>query len=192
MFPSPAAQAGRPVSRQAGEPRQPLACWLTGFLACTRRRARAWTNEIPEIHLSTNRAPFYGRAMERSQLAEYVPVLMLGLLAVAFSFGTLLLSVLVGWRSKRSKIKDTAYECGMLPVGEGSTRMSVKFYLIAMLFILFDIEVVFLYPWAVVYRDLLKDPATRDLILFAMLSFLGVLFVGYLYALKKRAFDWKS
>ena len=130
--------------------------------------------------------------MERSQLAEYVPVLMLGLLAVAFAFGTLLLSVLVGWRSKRSKIKDTAYECGMLPVGEGSTRMSVKFYLIAMLFILFDIEVVFLYPWAVVYRDMLKDPATRDLILFAMLSFIGVLFVGYLYALKKRAFDWKS
>jgi NADH-quinone oxidoreductase subunit A len=130
--------------------------------------------------------------MERSQLAEYVPVLMLGLLAVAFAFGTLLLSVLVGWRSKRSKIKDTAYECGMLPVGEGNTRMSVKFYLVAMLFILFDIEVVFLYPWAVVYRDMLKDPATRDLILFAMLSFLGVLFVGYLYALKKRAFDWKS
>ena len=130
--------------------------------------------------------------MERSQLAEYVPVLMLGLLAVAFAFGTLLLSVLVGWRSKRSKIKDTAYECGMLPVGEGSTRMSVKFYLVAMLFILFDIEVVFLYPWAVVYRDMLKDPATRDLILFAMVSFLGVLFVGYLYALKKRAFDWKS
>ena len=130
--------------------------------------------------------------MERSQLAEYVPVLMLGLLAVAFAFGTLLLSVLVGWRSKRSKIKDTAYECGMLPVGEGSTRMSVKFYLVAMLFILFDIEVVFLYPWAVVYRDMLKDPATRDLILFAMISFLGVLFIGYLYALKKRAFDWKS
>jgi NADH-quinone oxidoreductase subunit A len=130
--------------------------------------------------------------MERSQLAEYVPVLMLGLLAVAFSFGTLLLSVLVGWRSKRSKIKDTAYECGMLPVGEGNTRMSVKFYLVAMLFILFDIEAVFLYPWAVVYRDMLKDPATRDLILFAMISFLGVLFIGYIYALKKRAFDWKS
>jgi NADH-quinone oxidoreductase subunit A len=80
----------------------------------------------------------------------------------------------------------------MLPVGEGSTRMSVKFYLVAMLFILFDIEVVFLYPWAVVYREMLGDPATRNLILFAMVSFLGVLFLGYLYALKKRAFDWKN
>jgi len=126
------------------------------------------------------------------QLKEYVPVLMLGLLALAFASGTLALSVWLGWRSKRSKIKDTAYECGMLPVGEGSTRMSVRFYLVAMLFILFDIEVVFLYPWAVVFKDMLKDPATRNLILGAMVSFLGVLFIGYIYALKKRAFDWKS
>jgi NADH-quinone oxidoreductase subunit A len=130
--------------------------------------------------------------MESSQLLEYVPVLLLGLVAVAFAVGTLVVSVLLGWRGKRSKIKDTAYECGMLPIGEGNTRMSVKFYLVAMLFILFDIEVVFLYPWAVVYREMLQDPATRNMIFFAMISFLGVLFVGYLYALKKRAFDWKS
>ncbi len=70
--------------------------------------------------------------------------------------------------------------------------MSVKFYLVAMLFILFDIEVVFLYPWSAVYKEMLKDPATRNLILGSMVSFLAILFVGYLYALKKRAFDWKS
>ena len=104
----------------------------------------------------------------------------------------ILLSVLLGKRGSRSKIKDTAYECGMLPVGSGSSRMSVKFYLVAMLFILFDIEVVFLYPWAVVYKDMLRDAATRNLILGSMVSFLGILFVGYLYALKKKAFDWKS
>jgi len=68
----------------------------------------------------------------------------------------------------------------------------VKFYLVAMLFILFDIEVVFLYPWAVVYKPMLADPATRDLILVSMVSFIGVLFVGYIYAVKKKAFDWKS
>ena len=130
--------------------------------------------------------------MDDSQLNQYVPVLMLGVVALAFAFGTLLVSVILGWKGKRSKIKDTAYECGMLPIGEGSTRMSVRFYLVAMLFILFDIEVVFLYPWAVVYREMLQDPATRNLILGAMVSFLGILFVGYLYALKKRAFDWKS
>src|SRR5437588_13001910 len=95
--------------------------------------------------------------MEESQLLQYLPVLMLGLLAVAFSFGMLLLSVLLGKKGKRSPIKDTAYECGMLPIGEGSTRLSVQFYLVARLFILFDIGVVFLYPWAVIYREMLKE-----------------------------------
>ena len=127
-----------------------------------------------------------------SQLSQYLAVLLLFALAVAATGGMIALSMLLGKRGATSQIKDTAYECGMLPVGEGSTRMSVKFYLVAMLFILFDIEVVFMYPWAVVYREMLTDPATRNLILFAMLSFLGVLFIGYIYALKKRAFDWKS
>ena len=128
--------------------------------------------------------------MDESQLKQYVPVLLLGLVALAFAFGTLAVSVLVGKRGKRAQIKDTAYECGMLPIGEGSTRLSVKFYLVAMLFILFDIEVVFLYPWAVVYREMLKTDA--NLIFGSMVSFLGILFIGYLYALKKKAFDWKS
>jgi NADH-quinone oxidoreductase subunit A len=122
-------------------------------------------------------------------LMQYAPVLMLLLVALLFAFGTLGISVLFGARGRRNRIKDTAYECGMLPVGEGTTRMSVKFYLVAMLFILFDIEVVFLYPWAVVYRDMLKTNA--DMIFGSMLSFLGILFIGYIYALKKKAFDWK-
>jgi NADH-quinone oxidoreductase subunit A len=128
--------------------------------------------------------------VERSQQLEYLPVLMLLVLAVLFSAGMLIGSVLLGKRGKRLPIKDTAYECGMLPVGPGSTRLSVKFYLVAMLFILFDIEVVFLYPWAVIYKDMLRQQA--GLILGSMLSFIGILFIGYIYALKKRAFDWKS
>ena len=115
---------------------------------------------------------------------------MLGFLAVAFSFGMLVFSVLVGKKGKRPAIKDTAYECGMLPIGEGSTRLSVKFYLVAMLFILFDIEVVFLYPWAAIYREMLATDA--NLIFGSMISFLAILFVGYVYALKKQAFDWKT
>src|SRR5712691_1575607 len=122
--------------------------------------------------------------MEDSQLRQYVPVLMLAVLAIAFSFGMLLLSVALGKKGKRSPIKDSAYECGMLPIGEGSTRLSVKFYLVAMLFILFDIEVVFLYPWAVVYREMLKE--NGGMILGAMVSFMVILFVGYIYAVKKR------
>jgi len=128
--------------------------------------------------------------MEESQLAQYLPVLMLGVLAVVFSFGMLVMSVVLGKRGRRSAVKDTPYECGMVPVGEGNTRFSVKFYVVAMLFILFDIEVVFLYPWAVIYREMLKE--NGGMILGAMVSFMVVLFVGYLYAVKKRAFDWRS
>jgi NADH-quinone oxidoreductase subunit A len=127
---------------------------------------------------------------QTDQLREYLPVLMLGAVAVAFSFGMLVLSVVLGKKGKRSKIKDTAYECGMLPIGEGTARLSVKFYVVAMLFILFDIEVVFLYPWAVIYKTMLAENAS--MIFGSMLSFLAILFVGYIYALKKGAFDWKS
>jgi len=128
--------------------------------------------------------------MDDSQLTQYLPVLMLGILAILFSAFMLIVSVILCKKGKRSRIKDTPYECGMLPVGPGNARLSVKFYLVAMLFILFDIEVVFLYPWAVIYRQMLKENA--NLILGSMLSFLGILFVGYIYAVKKRAFDWKS
>ena len=68
----------------------------------------------------------------------------------------------------------------------------MKFYLVAMLFILFDIEVVFMYPWAVTYRDMLAEHATRNLALGSMLSFLGVLFLGYVYAVKKGALNWRE
>jgi NADH-quinone oxidoreductase subunit A len=127
-----------------------------------------------------------------SQIAQYIPVLFLLAAAVGFAGGTLFVSVLFGKWAKKSKAKDAAYECGKDPIGEGTSRFSVKFYLVAMLFILFDIEVVFMYPWAVVYRDMLAEHATRNLIFGSMLSFIGILFAGYIYALKKNAFDWKS
>ena len=133
---------------------------------------------------------FYLHRME--QLDQYIAVLMLFALAVAATGGMIVLSMLLGKRGGRNRAKDTPYECGMIPVGEGSARLSIKFYLVAMLFILFDIEVVFLYPWAVVYKTMLADAATRNMILGSMVSFLGILFVGYIYAVKKRAFDWKA
>ncbi len=117
---------------------------------------------------------------------------MLFVVASAIAGGSLALSVLLGKSGRRTAVKDMSYECGMLPVGEGNARLSIKFHLVAMLFILFDIEVVFLYPWAVVYKPMLQDPATRNMIFFSMLMFLGILFAGYIYAVKKRAFDWKG
>ena len=128
--------------------------------------------------------------MDKAQLTQYLGVLILGAAAVVLTAGMLIASVVLGQRGRTNRAKDTPYECGMLPVGEGNARLSIKFYLVAMLFILFDIEVVFLYPWAVVYKDMLRGHA--GLILGAMLSFLGILLVGYIYALKKRALEWNG
>ena len=127
-----------------------------------------------------------------SPVDNYSAVLLQFLVVAGFAATMLALSVAVGRSGKRSRIKDSAYECGMIPIGEGSPRLSVKFYVVAMLFILFDIEVVFLYPWAVVFRDMLKDGATANMAFLGMVSFLGVLLVGYAYILKKGALDWKS
>ncbi len=120
---------------------------------------------------------------------EYLPILLHILVAIGFAAGALLVSVLLGKAGKRSPVKDSAYECGMLPQGEAQPRFSVKFYLVAMLFILFDLEIVFMYPWAVVYRESIVQSKT---ILWSMLSFVSILMVGYVYALKKGALDWKK
>ena len=122
-------------------------------------------------------------------LQEYLPVLIQLVIASGFAGVVLILSAAVGKRARRNPIKDSAYECGMLPVGEGQARFSVKFYLVAMLFVLFDIEVVFLYPWAVVFREKIDDGAM--VMFWAMISFVLILFIGYLYALKKGALEWK-
>ncbi len=126
--------------------------------------------------------------MADSQLLQYLPVLFLAIVAIGFTAFMIFGSVLAGKRGRHTRVKDMAYECGMIPIGEGRARMSVKFYLVAMLFILFDIEVVFLYPWAVVYRQMLRTHAA--LIFWSMISFIAILLVGYIYALKKKAFDW--
>ena len=122
-------------------------------------------------------------------LREYLPVLLQILVAMLFAVSALLVSVLVGKRGKRTRAKDLPCECGMLPEGERLPRFSVKFYIVAMLFILFDIEIVFMYPWAVVYRDAIKE---SSIIFWSMLGFITILMVGYVYALKKGALDFRK
>ena len=122
-------------------------------------------------------------------IRDYLPVLLHILVAIGFAAGALITSIVLGKAGRRTAIKDSAYECGMLPQGEAQPRFSVKFYLVAMLFILFDLEIVFMYPWAVVYRESI---AHSKGILWSMLSFVSVLMVGYVYALKKGALDWKK
>lgn len=119
---------------------------------------------------------------------QYVPILIQAIIAIGFAAVTLILSVLLGKAGRGSKTKDTAYECGMIATGNSQPRFSVKFYLVAMLFILFDIEVVFMYPWAVVYTEYLKTHGAT--IFFSMFGFVSLICVGYLYAVRKGVLDW--
>ena len=117
-------------------------------------------------------------------MKEYIPILMFLLIAIGFAGGTILMSSLIVPR-RSNRVKMSAYECGVDPVGDARSRFSIKFYLVAVLFILFDIEAVFLYPWAVAFRQL----GLYGLI--EMVLFIAVLLVGYLYVLKKKALDWE-
>src|SRR5437667_10396391 len=115
-------------------------------------------------------------------IQELLLVVLLIIVAIGFDASALLISVLLGKSGRRTPAKDTAYKCGMIPQGEAQPRFSVKFYLVAMLFILFDLEIVFMYPWAVVYKEAI---AHSSVIFWSMLSFITILMVGYVYALKK-------
>ncbi|MEM1060406.1 MAG: NADH-quinone oxidoreductase subunit A [Verrucomicrobiota bacterium] len=124
---------------------------------------------------------------EVPEMYTYVPVLLQVVIAIAFAIVSVTVSGLLGKRGGRSRAKDTAYECGKEPLGTPNPRFSVKFYLVAMLFILFDIEVVFLYVWAIVYQDLVLQDLS---VLWAMVVFFALFFVADAYAWKKGAFDW--
>jgi len=99
--------------------------------------------------------------------------------------GLLTVSYLLG-KKVRNQVKDTPYESGIVPTGDARQRFSVKFYLVGMLFILFDIEAIFLYPWVVVYRDL------KIFGFIEMLIFVILILSGFFYIWKKRALDWAS
>ena len=122
-------------------------------------------------------------------LSEYQPVLMQALAAIGLACSMLIMSHLLGKSSKSNVTKDSAYECGMLPIGEAQPRFSVKFYLVAMLFVLFDIEVVFMYPWAVVFRQMLEHGTA---VFWSMAGFAFILAVAYVYVLKKGALKWND
>jgi NADH-quinone oxidoreductase subunit A len=123
-------------------------------------------------------------------MRDYLPILLQVAVVLGFGVVTLMISVILGKSARRTAAKDMAYECGMLPQGEAQPRFSVKFYLVAMLFILFDIEVVFLYPWAVNFKEMLKSHGST--IFWSMTGFLSLVTVGYVYAIRKGVLDWKK
>ncbi len=122
-----------------------------------------------------------------STISTYVPIF--GLILLAGGIGWLLANLSRWMGPLRPNLrKEGAYESGMDPVGTARERFSVKFYLVAMLFILFDIEVVFMYPWAVQYTQLLDAYGIFPFV--EMMIFVGILFVGYIYVFKKGGLDW--
>ncbi len=114
---------------------------------------------------------------------SYAPLLIHFLIAMALAGVMLLLSVGIG-RHRPNRTKMQPYECGITPTGDAREPFSVKFYLVAMVFILFDVEAVFLYPWAYVYRDLGWFGFVE------MLVYIAILLAGYAYLWKKGALDW--
>src|SRR6476660_3909098 len=126
------------------------------------------------------------------RLNDYLPILLMFIVAGGFAVGNIVLSQFVGQR-KHTRTKMMPYECGKDPVGTARERFSVKFYLIAMIFILFDIEVIFLVPWAVVFRRLSSpEYGLANVVFFEMIVFIALLAAGLIYVLQKGAFDWSK
>lgn len=126
--------------------------------------------------------------MPDNYFARYLPFLIHILMAGGIASAIVLLSWIIGQR-KPTRAKLSPYECGMTPVGDSRQRFSVKFYLVAMLFILFDVEAVFIYPWAVILRKL-KAQGQGLFGLLEMLLYIGIFLVGFFYVWKKGVLDW--
>jgi NADH-quinone oxidoreductase subunit A len=122
-------------------------------------------------------------------IESYLPILIQLVLAVFIGVLIIGANRIFGQRGGRNAFKDSAYECGLPAEGPSHTRFAVKFYVTAMLFILFDIEIVFLIPWIMVYRDFLTAGIP---ILMPVLFFLAVLVIGLIYELKKGAIEWEK
>ena len=123
------------------------------------------------------------------EVSDFAPILVQIIFAAVLAVVIIVASHFLGQRSRKSSIKDSAYECGIKSEGKTSTRFSVKFYVTAMLFILFDIEVLFLIPWALIYRDFLAEGLP---ILGPIMFFLAVLVIGLVYEIKKGGLEWEK
>lgn len=120
-------------------------------------------------------------------IENYIPILVVLIIGAVFAFATVISSVIFGPQRPNSE-KDSTYESGMKPVGTTHERVSIKYYLVAMFFIIFDLEVIFVYPWAVQFKKLFGEIGIS--VFYSMLVFLVVLELGYLYAYKKGGFKW--
>jgi NADH-quinone oxidoreductase subunit A len=132
--------------------------------------------------------------MDQSSTINYVPILLIFVMAAGLATVIIVLSKIAG-RSRPTKVKLEPYECGVEPIGNARERQSVKFYLVAMVFLLFDIETVFLVPWAVVFPNILNDPVYQSLkwVFYGeMMIFMVLLLAGLIYVYRKGILDWSK
>ncbi len=121
------------------------------------------------------------------EISDYIPVLVQIVLALAVGFGIIAASHIFGQRSKKNAVKDSAYECGIKPLAKPHPRFGVKFYVVAMLFVVFDIEAVFILPLALVYREFI---AANIVLILPVMFFVALIAAGIFYEIKKDALDW--
>ena len=124
---------------------------------------------------------------QNKMIENYIPIFIVLAIGVLIALGMVFSSVIFGPQRPNSE-KNSTYESGMKPVGTTNERMSIKYYLVAMLFIIFDLEVIFIYPWAIQFKKLFGEIGIS--VFYSMLIFLIVLELGYLYVYKKGGFRW--
>ncbi|MFN6379052.1 MAG: NADH-quinone oxidoreductase subunit A [Flavobacteriales bacterium] len=122
---------------------------------------------------------------QTSHLWDYVPVLVMAFVALGFVVTTMFLSHWLGPKRK-TKVKQEAFECGIESVGNARSPFSIKYFLVAILFVLFDVEVIFMYPWAVNFREL------GVFGLLEMFAFMGLMIVGLIYIIRRGALNWEK
>ncbi|MCC7145318.1 MAG: NADH-quinone oxidoreductase subunit A [Phycisphaeraceae bacterium] len=127
--------------------------------------------------------------LAQTEFSHFGPLVLLLVLALGFAFGNLILTHVLG-PHRQGKIKGMTYESGMNPIGTARRRFNVRFYIVAMTFLLFDVEIVFLYPWAVVFPSLAEQSALRPLFLARVLFFLLTSVIAFLYAWRKGVFRY--
>jgi NADH-quinone oxidoreductase subunit A len=127
-----------------------------------------------------------------NQPSDYLPIIVQLGAALAFIFATMAATHWLGPK-RHSKLKDDAFECGIESIGDARTPISVKYFLVAILFVLFDVEIIFMYPWAVNFMGWVKSSSTLAIDMFLeMLVFMGLLLIGFIYVIKKGVLTWEK
>ncbi len=122
--------------------------------------------------------------------SNWAPVVLLIVIGIFFAAGSIVGSIIIG-PSRTGPAKETTYESGMMPIGDTHKRFNVRFYIVAMIFLVIDVEIVFFYPWAAIFAPIVrKDPARSTTLLIEMIVFVVILLVAYLYAWGKGVFRW--